>query len=1838
MKDLYSSKPENEEHSDVTDIAIYNESALDDLAWSIEASAGKFKLLLARCNYTQVRSQLIAKLRLMLNLKWREIKLRETDTTLLTKIQQDLATNNHTDALLITGLEFVENIDHLITTTNQVREEFRKNFQFPLVLWVNDEILTKILRLAPDFESWATTTEFIITPNTLRRQLWQKISTLFAEIISCEQDLGLTNQAILGHNYRQEIQAALHDLQAQKETIEVPLKANLEVVYGREAHIKDDIDTALNHYQNSLNFWPEDNNYLRQGIALFYMGLCYCRQAEIEINNAQKNWEQAKNYFQESIDTFAKGKRQDLVAKFINSLGKVLEKLSDYNELETIALKSLELQQTYINPVRLAQVYGFLASIDLNRNNWIEAQENAKQALEIVKTNESENQQLLYLFLLARSTYNLHQYQTTINYLETARNIGVGDNPQLYINILNTLHDIYFEQKHYLLAFEVKLERLSIEQQYGLRAFVGPGWIKSQRQAKLALNKIKTKENIAPEINASGRLLDVERLIERLGRNDYKLIVIYGYSGVGKSSLVNGGLLPVLQQKSIGTADVLPITIRVYSNWIEELGQALEEAITKRRKINPENLSNLHSATAILNEIKHCETRNLRPVLIFDQFEEFFFFYPHDNDRNIFFEFLGECLNILSVKIILSLRKDYLHLLLAANSLESMKIIGNDILSKNVLYPLENFSVSDAESIINNLTKRSKFYLEPDLIKKLVKDLAGDYNQVRPIELQVVGAQMQTDKITTLAKYKEIGKKEELVKRYLNEIVSDCGAENQEIANLLLYLLTDEKGTRPLKTRSELQRDLQNLAKTEKNHKFDLVLQIFVKSGLVLILPENPEQRYQLVHDYLAVFIRQQQETKFKELLAELEKEKEQRKQSEIKLKNFLKIALICFITAGFSFTVLAILSWQSFKEAKRQRDQADIQEIKALTNSSETFFASGKTLDALIEALKAAGKLKIIPPQSEDTQISITTVLRQAVYLKPQQHPSRERNRLEDHTSWVRSIAFSPDGKILASASYDKTIKLWDVATGKIITTISGHNSAVWSVAFSPDGKIFASGSDDKTIKLWNVVTGKNIATFSGHYSPVNSVAFSPDGKILASGSEDKTIKLWNINTNKIIITIANNSPVNSVVFSPDGKILAAGGDDKTIRLWDVLSGKNLINLSGHNSSVNNIVFSPDGKIIASGSDDKTVKFWDVQTGKNIKTLSENNNNISSIAFSPNGQTFASGSTGNSIKLWDVKTGKILNTLSGHNNNVSSIAFSPDGKTLASASEDKTLKLWDVTNNKNITIFSGHNNRVWSVVFSPDDKLLASASSDNTVKLWNVKNGQNITTFSGHTSPVRSVVFSSDGKILASGSEDKNIKLWDVNSGKIITTLSGHNDMVRSIDLSPDGKILVSGSDDKTVKLWNVATGKLITTLFGHNNTVRTVAFSRDGKSVASGSEDKTIKIWEVATGNNIYTLSGHKNLVRSIAFSPDSKILASGSDDQTIKLWDVTTGENISNFAGHKDRIRTIAFSPNGKLLASGSEDKFIKIWDVSTGKTITNLAGHNNSVNSVVFSNDSKTLVAGSGNSITILWDLALEDDLVENGCNFLYNFLVVHPDVLEELHICHTPKILKEAAYTLFLQGENLIRQDSDKTKAIIKFEKALEWNPEFKFNPEQKINQLLEALSLVKTGENLIESGKTEDAINLFHQALKIDPGLNFNANYKAATLLVNKGINLIQEKENKVSEAILAYREAEKIEPTVITADNWNTLCWYGSIHRQANDVMFACEKAVTLAADDSLYINGRGLARALTGNITGAIEDFQVFIKNTDDTEKKLAQQGWINALKAGKNPFTDEELNSLR
>lgn len=926
-----------------------NDRALKTLVRTITLSQGEFSLILVRCNYLRLRAQIQQQLKAACPVQVSELELSHSSQTLYTTIRNYLETQdfNRQDAsasspalpqaLAVVGLESVENLNVVLGSANLVRDEFL-TLPFPIVLWVDDAVLDRLRHHAKDLKNWTSVAlHFTFPPEELLRSLRSHADQLFDTILEAGSDRFLPNKLLnleQGSRLRTELDFALKDIAQSQHSLDPELQASLNFVRGRDAHSRLEMEDAQRYYQASLTYWHEAAQQQqaqesalethtseiaalreKEGCLLLYLGLWWRSYAVLQRAAYATACQQAREYFEQCLDLFRQQQRLDLVAKFILALAETLQKLAQglepeaseaWQRLEAVTQEALSLHQATNDRVRLARDYGFLAEVALAKANWQEAKQWAETALKTLDQTEAQEpeaelddsialaeryQRGWYLLLLGRSQAELGHGEDAIALLQSAQICSDAQaDPVLYIRILAQLRTLLFARGHYLKAFHVKRKQQVIEQQFGFRAFAGAGRIEPQADLHPAQPLPSSPEAIvAQEIAASGRQQDVERLLARIGTPRDKLTVIHGPSGVGKSSILNAGLVPALRRTTFEARQILPIVLPNYNSWTEALGRAIAQGMNAiglkanrlpsllpvpvdadletgsdagldANLISPASPPDLQAKVQdLLAQLKQNQGFNLITTLIFDQFEEFFFVCPDPLQRKPFYLFLRDCLNIPYVKVVLSLREDYLHYLLEIDRLANLEVINNDILGKDIRYYLGDFTPEDAESVIRNLTNRSQFYLEDELIVALVRDLAGELGGVRPIELQIVGAQLQDHRITTLQAYQQLGDnpKEQLVQRSLANVVQDCGSPNALIAQVVLFLLTAEDGTRPLKTRLELAEELRMAEIPFTTPQLDLVLEILVGSGLVLKVLETSTDLYQLVHDYLVSFIRQ---------------------------------------------------------------------------------------------------------------------------------------------------------------------------------------------------------------------------------------------------------------------------------------------------------------------------------------------------------------------------------------------------------------------------------------------------------------------------------------------------------------------------------------------------------------------------------------------------------------------------------------------------------------------------------------------------------------------------------------------------------------------------------------------------------------------------------------------------------------------------------------------------------------------------------------------------------------------------------------------------------------------
>ena len=583
-------------------------------------------------------------------------------------------------------------------------------------------------------------------------------------------------------------------------------------------------------------------------------------------------------------------------------------------------------------------------------------------------------------------------------------------------------------------------------------------------------------------------------------------------------------------------------------------------------------------------------------------------------------------------------------------------------------------------------------------------------------------------------------------------------------------------------------------------------------------------------------------------------------------------------------------------------------------------------------------------------------------------------------HIRSVEAIVISPDNRWVATGSFDNTIKLWDIESGRELRSMAGHRGAVKTLASSPDGKLLASGGNDGAVRIWDVVTGSETGKLAVMEGTVEAVAFSPDGTRVASGGSGKTILVRDLATGMEVAKLSGHTAsISAVAFSPDGLTLASGSADRTIKIWDIGKAKLNNTLIGHTDKIRVLRFNPTGQILASGGidKDKTVRLWKTVDGKSLEVDTAHSSDIQALHFTT-ATKLMSGDSDRSRKVWDTGVkGPLVpaGTPVGDTENAAkSAAFSADGSLFATGEGSGRAQIYDAATGKPLASLENHPTGFYGVAFSSDRRWMAAASYDNSVKLWDLETGESLASKKSHTGRVNCVAFvpETPGRRIISGSLDGTVKIWDTFLVKPIDTLPGHGGSISTLAIGTKGKLLVTGSADRKIGLWNLDDPKAPPRfLTGHIGEVISVAISPDERFIASGSGDSTIKIWDVATEKLIHTIEPRSGAIHTVAFSPDGKLLAAGGIDRTIRVWDFASRQVLQTLSGHAGTINAISFNPAGTQIASSSFDKTSRIWDVVNGKEIRSLAGHSGSVMSSAFTSDGRWLASASEDGSIIAW---------------------------------------------------------------------------------------------------------------------------------------------------------------------------------------------------------------------------------------------------------------------------
>jgi WD40 repeat protein/serine/threonine protein kinase len=1116
-----------------------------------------------------------------------------------------------------------------------------------------------------------------------------------------------------------------------------------------------------------------------------------------------------------------------------------------------------------------------------------------------------------------------------------------------------------------------------------------------------------------------GRKTLVERLLKRLDKS--RFLAVIGPSGSGKSSVVKAGMLPMLRRGVIlGSQNWFIVQMTPGAQPFAELEAALM-SIAIHAPV--EKLGNyLRENSGALNSVikQMLPAQDDEVLLVIDQFEEVFTQNENEIERARFLKCLYQAAtdDDSRLRIVITLRADlYDRPLLYADF--------GGLLRENteVVLPLNSSEMEDA---IVGPAHWLGLRFEPGLVSGIITEVNQQPGALPLLQYALTELFERRDGfVLTRAAYQDSGGVLGALARRADELYESLDAPSQEVARqLFLRMVTLGEGVDDTRRRI-LREELTHL--TGDRRIMQRVIDLFGQYRL-LTFDHEPGTRaptIEVAHEALirvwgrlrnwldasrddlrlhqrlttmtSEWLNSNYESSFLASGVRLAQFEALEASKNIALSqveaNYLRTSsaarrravrrLKVFVAGLIVFSLitlgLALLALDRQAAAISEQQRADLEASVARSRELSITALNGVQRHDLalllsLEAIKSADTF--------EARSSLLTSLQAAPYLLTYLHGSNSirsvayspNGRLiasggkdnaltlwdgrralgqpmTGHEGWINSIAFGPDDRLLVSGSVDETVRLWDVQNRQPIgEPLSGGGGAVWSLAISPDGREIASGNADGTINLWDAEVRQPIGEpLIGHSDVVYGLAFSPDGQVLASSSGDSAIRLWDVQTGNPIgePLIGHTNWVMSLAFSPDGSLLASTGLDRTIILWDTRNYEPIGQIdTEHQDYVRKLAFSPDGSRIATGSDDQSVRAWDVVFGEMIgEPMIGHFDAVWGLAFSPDGQTLISGSADGNIAVWDANfRTPFAQTLTGSGDGVLSLAFSPDGTQLASAGgnlagagQDHTIRLWNVATAQQEMMLTGHEQSITSIAFSLDGTMLASGSPDQTIRLWDVGEGTPIRTIHNQNAAgYVALAFSPNSQLLASGSDDGSVILWDSVTGmQHGEALVAHNDGILSLAFSPDGKLLASGSQDYSVILWDVGTRKSLgEPLAGHDDEVSSVAFSPDGKTLASASYDRTIILWDVTTGQPLgQPLVGHLDWITGLAFSTDGKYLISGSADNSVMMWDVATRQPLGQpFTGHGDWVTAVAFNPRLQMIASGSQDRTIKLWDVN------------------------------------------------------------------------------------------------------------------------------------------------------------------------------------------------------------------------------------------------------------------------------------------------------------------
>ena len=1371
-------------------------------------------------------------------------------------------------------------------------------------------------------------------------------------------------------NINQIIDTFLKDQNLQ---LEDNYQAFFEILQGLYQEFTGKFDFALTHYQFALETYQQIQETNQEKWVLIQMTHCYFLQAYWEKELSHPAWQNTRHYLSQSLQLLEKDHWQNLRDDSLTLLGQVLRGLEDWEQLKNLAENFLRLYNLPVEAEnkdfpnlllshhhgqntsysQLIEAHAFLGECFIEQWQFQEAITSIQNALDIYQHSNTSNTLTHFHswlhYLLGRSHMGLKEEEKAIALLESAKNnISFEVDPQLYLAILIELRYGYCKQQDALEVLAIDQLYQALEYRLGKRAFIGMNALNNISLLKLIHPLIsssllpKTSKNplIFPtEMGYSQRSRDLQKIESLMGETSKRIFMIYGESGVGKTSLIQSGLIPRLQHQKTVT-----ILIEDIQNWQLFFKETLDIFDTNHAvypdhldSVNPSSASIFKDQQKILTQLQQWEKRSIAVVLMIDSLEKGFNSQRSDYLERTFWQFLGECLSQTHLKILFSTTPDYITPLLNQFSTEFKNI---DILNQVGFYSLSPLSEEETWQVIQGLSHKTNFSLPPDFIAAIIKDLSDRQQTINSRELQILGTVLEDQQIKSLKQYKSQGKTQ-CIDYYISNIVKNYSPTHQKIVTLCLYFLAQVDQSLSLKNLSELKNQLEAYNLSVNTEKLIPILALLVKSGLITTVIHDNEIYYRSLTLSLAQNTRRSALVSQHHLISQVNRPAISQQETPTKTS----------------------VIEQKFLNAQLQLEDAQSQYQNVLVGirlerqsliTMKQF--ESQQIDGLLLALKAGKELQQL--LKEDTPLMDYPSLSPLLSLQTILSQIYERNRFQQRAS-ITDLHISPDNQLILTASSDGNARIWEM-TGKQLTTLKGHQGAITGICWSFDGNYILTASADHTARLWSG-TGDLLAILEGHQDWVRSANFSPDNQWIVTASRDATVRLWDLSGAERSVFTGHQNWVRNAEFSPNSQYILTASKDGTARLWN-LRGQELLNLKGHQSWVRNAHFSQDGQLLVTASADGTARIWDL-SGKTIANLQGHQNWVRNAEFSPNGDLVVTASADGTARIWDL-SGKAIAILQGHYQGLYDAHFSPNGQFIVTTSPDRTARLWN-RKGKALVILRGHQQDVYQAQFTQDSRLLVTVSGDRTARLWDLSDKGTVT-LRGHSHWVRSAHFNADQSRIVTASRDKTARIWD-NTGQQLAILEGHQDWVRSAEFSPNGQLIATASADKTAQLWS-ASGKKLTTFQGHHDAVLEVHFSPDGQYLLTVSKDKTARVW-TPSGRTLAVLRKHQDAIYSASFSPDGQFIVTASGDATACMWDII-GREMATCLGHEQPIYSVQLSSDNEFLLTASADKTARVWDI-TGKQISLLTGHHGIVYQARFSPDEQLIVTASADKTACIW---------------------------------------------------------------------------------------------------------------------------------------------------------------------------------------------------------------------------------------------------------------------------